>query len=100
MPSYNSIINYIKKTYPKVVFSPVTLPYKHALGFVISNSNLIIGFIDGNGNLCKLIEPIDLKDLSKSNKLTVKKIINALPVVKGFTEADRLTLLKFFKICL
>lgn len=97
MKSYNSIIRYIKKTYPKVIFSPLKMEYKNALGFVISNSNLIIGFIDGNGNLCKLIEPIDLRDLSKSNKLTVKKIINALPIVKGFTEADRLTLLKFFE---
>ena len=59
-----SIIDYIKQTYPKVVFTPFKFQQSRALAFIISDNNLVIGFVNSNGTLCKLIEPVDLNILS------------------------------------
>ena len=54
-----------------------------SLGFVISDDKLILGYIDKNGELCKLMEPIDLSELS-NEKFT--EIIKRIPTVTGFSE--------------
>jgi hypothetical protein len=88
------ISEFIKKNYPKVIFEPVKFQYKNAIGFIISDNNLIIGFINKNGDLCKLIEPIKLSDISND---TIDNIIEKIPIVTGFSETDKKNLLKIFK---
>lgn len=93
--SSTSIIEYVKANYPKVVFHPVKLAYKNAIGFIVTGDKLIIGYITNTGTLCKLVEPLDL------NKLTNKKvydILNMIPVVQGFTDKDKERLLRIFQI--
>jgi hypothetical protein len=90
----NSIVEYIKKNYPKVVFKPFKLEFSKALGFIISDNKLVIGFINKDGKMCKLIEPVDLKLLSGGD---LEKIISKIPIIKGFSENDKDRLLKIFE---
>lgn len=89
-----SIIDYIKTNYPQVVFTPFKFQQSRALAFILDDNNLVIGFINSNGTLCKLIEPIDTSLLSRENMQT---IIEKLPIVKGFTEKDKQRLLRLFE---
>lgn len=93
-----SIIDYIKSKYPKVIFNAFNLKDTYiknrALGFVISNNKLILGYIDKNGNLCKLLKPVDLSELSNS-KFT--EIIKGIPIVNGFSEEDKETLINILE---
>jgi hypothetical protein len=89
-----SIIDYIKKNYPQVVFTPFKFQKSRALAFILDDNNLVIGFINSNGTLCKLIEPIDTSLLSNENMQT---IIQKLPIVKGFAEKDKQRLLRLFE---
>ena len=88
---YTSIIDYIKQTYPKVVFTPFKFQQSKALAFIISDNNLVIGFVNSNGSLCKLIEPVDLNILSSES---MRSIIEHIPIVKGFTDEDKMHLMK------
>ena len=90
----SSIIDYIKKTYPKIVFQPFKFQQTQALAFILSNDNLVIGFINKNGVLCKLIEPINIKELSSND---FRGIVEKLPIVKGFTDQDKQKLIKLFE---
>jgi hypothetical protein len=81
-----SIIDYIKKNYPKVVFTPFKFKETKALAFILSDKNLVIGFINANGTLCKLIEPIDISNMSSEY---IRTIIQKIPVVNGFTDKDK-----------
>ena len=90
----SSIINFIKTTYPKVVFTPFKFQYNKAVAFIISGGKLIIGFINKNGNLCKLIEPIDLEKVTGKS---LNDIINKIPIVSGFTDNDKTKLLNLFE---
>lgn len=90
-----SIVEYIKKKYPKVVFEPVVFQQKKALGFIISDNKLIIGYINSQGIMCKLVEPIDLAQFAKDN-ITIHDILRSLPIVRGFTETDRANLTNLF----
>lgn len=94
MQSSASIIEYIKNHYPKVVFNPVKLAYKNALGFIVSGDKMIIGYITKTGTLCKLVEPLDLNDLTSEK---MDDILNKIPVVQGFTEKDKERLLRLFQ---
>jgi|LakMenE29Apr09ns_1017244.scaffolds.fasta_scaffold00016_41 chromosome segregation ATPase len=89
-----SIIDYIKQTYPKVVFTPFKFQQSRALAFIISDNNLVIGFVNSNGTLCKLIEPVDLNILSSES---MRSIIEHIPIVKGFTDEDKTRLIKMFE---
>jgi hypothetical protein len=92
-----SIVEYIKKNYPKIVFEPIQFEKSltRALGFIITEDKLIIGFINKNGVMCKLIKPVDLNQLSNS---TFVKVISSLPIVKGFTEKDRERIMRLFSV--
>ena len=89
-----SIIDYIKKNYPQVIFTPFKFQQSRALAFILDDNNLVIGFINSNGTLCKLIEPIDTSLLSNENMQT---IIQKLPIVRGFAEKDKQRLLRLFE---
>jgi chromosome segregation ATPase len=89
-----SIIDYIKQNYPKVVFTPFKFQQTRALAFIVSDNNLVIGFVNSNGTLCKLIQPIDISMLSSDD---MKTIIQNIPIVKGFTDKDRERLVRLFE---
>lgn len=88
-----SIVEFIKKKYPKVVFEPIVFPHKKALGFIITDDKLIVGYIGSNGVMCKLLQPIDLSTFSNSD-LKVGDFIKSLPTVNGFLEKDKERLIK------
>lgn len=93
------IIDYIKQNYPKLVFQPIQFEkdLSKALGFIITENKLVIGFVNKNGTFCKLIKPIDLNDIiSNNSNEKFLSIITNLPVLKGFTEKDRTRVLKLF----
>jgi hypothetical protein len=89
----DSIVGYVKANYPKIVFKPFKLPYKNAVGFIVSGGQLIVGYIDKDGNLRKLIEPVDTKSLSSAD---ASAIIKNIPSVEGFSEGDKKELMKIF----
>lgn len=85
-----SVIGYIKSKYPKIIFSPVKFPYTQALGFIISEGKLLVGYINKAGVLCKLSNPVDLQSLANQG---LEDIIAKLPIVSGFTDKDKENLL-------
>ena len=90
------IITYIKQKLPKIVFNPIKFPNygkSNALGFVITDDKLVIGYIKRDGSLCKLMNPIDISTLSNDNLIDILKKI---PTVSGFTENDKVNLLRIF----
>jgi hypothetical protein len=91
----DNLVDYIKKNYPKVIFTPFKFKQSRALAFIISDNKLVIGYINAGGSLCKLINPIDLEKLT--NESVFYNIINAIPTVSGFNEADKSKLLTLFQ---
>ncbi len=89
-----SIVEFIKKNYPKVVFNPVKLAYKNALGFVVTGDKLIIGFLTKSGTLCKLAEPLDLANITNES---IGHILSKIPLVEGFTKKDKERLYRVFQ---
>jgi DNA repair exonuclease SbcCD ATPase subunit len=89
-----SVVDYIKTKYPKVVFTPFKFAYSNALGFILNNDKLIIGFVNKNGNLCKLVEPLDLSNITNED---IETVIKKIPIVTGFSEQDREKLLGLFE---
>lgn len=77
---------YIKTKYPQIIFEPFKFEMKRALGFIISGGKLVIGYINKDGTLCKLINPVDLELLTNGQ---FHQVISKLPVVDGFTEQDK-----------
>lgn len=95
----NNIIDYIKSEFPKVIFNPINLNTKDsnfskALGFVISDNKLILGYISKNGSLCKLIEPIDIKKL---NNESFTNLIKKIPVVIGLDKENKDSLINLLE---
>lgn len=88
-----SLVEYIKKQYPKVVFKPFKFAYKRALGFIVSENNLIVGFINKSGHLCKVSDPIDLRKLDSSK--SINELLKNIPQVEGFSEKDKERLLRY-----
>lgn len=88
-----SLVGYIKSKYPKIVFTPIKFNDNsiktRSLGFVVSDDKLILGYIDKNGELCKLMEPIDLSELSNEKFI---EIIKRIPTVNGFSEYNKTSL--------
>jgi hypothetical protein len=63
------IITYITDNFPNVIAKNINLSeYKNnnALGFIITNDKLIIGYVDKNGNLKKMLNPMDISDFDIS----------------------------------
>jgi len=88
-----SIVDYIRTRYPKLVFSPVKFAQKNAIGFIVSDNKLVIGFVNAKGEMCKLTEPIDLS----SGGVNVEDVLQKIPIVTGFSEEDRSRLVRLFR---
>ena len=91
-----NIIDYIQKNLPKIVFNPVKFPNygkTNALGFVITDDKMVIGYIKKDGTLCKIMNPINLSTLTNDSLI---EILQKIPVVSGFNEKDKENLLKLF----
>lgn len=70
------IINYIKTNYPKVIFNPVNIKVdKQAIGFIITDTNILIGYISKDGNFCKAINPIDINTVTNQSFLELIKTV-------------------------
>ena len=65
----DNLVDYIKKNYPKVIFTPFKFKQTRALAFIISDNKLVIGYINSSGYLCKLINPIDLENLTNEDTI-------------------------------
>lgn len=92
-----TLINYIKNRYPKIVFTPLRLTKKtpkRSLGFVISDNKFVMGYINTDGSLCKLIEPVDLNQLSHSQFID---LLSRVPLAVGFDENDKQNLLNLLQ---
>jgi hypothetical protein len=90
----STIVKFIKTKYPKVVFSPFKLAYENSIGFIVTGGRMVIGFVNNKGELCKLAEPIDLKEMTNES---ITSIIKRIPIVTGFTEDDKQVLMKIFE---
>jgi hypothetical protein len=92
-----TLIDYIKKKYRKVIFNPIKLrdvtkgEETTALGFIISDNKLVLGFVNKYGELCKLIDPVDLSKLSHEKFI---EIVKRIPTVNGFDSNKLLMLLE------
>ena len=87
-----NIIEFIKKTYPKVIFTPFKFQKTKSIGFIINDNSFVIGYINKDGNMSKLIEPVDLNNYD----IDVYSIIANLPIVNGFSNDDKQKLMKLF----
>ena len=59
------VLEFIKEKYPQVIVKSIDLSeYKNtnALGFIISEDKLIVGYITKDGNLKKIMNPMDISD--------------------------------------
>ena len=90
-----TLIDYIKKKYRKVIFNPIKLKSIEnegtALGFIISDNKLVLGFVNKYGELCKLIDPINLSKLSHEKFV---EIVKRIPIVNGVDPSKLLALLE------
>jgi chromosome segregation ATPase len=84
-----SIVKFLRDNYPKVIFTPVKFPFTHAIGFIVSDGKLIVGYINKEGTLCKLHEPVELGT-------NVSDIVANIPIVSGFTQQDKDNLMSMF----
>lgn len=90
----SSIVEFIKRRYPKVVFQPIRLNSGGGgIGFVLSNSRLVVGVLKSDGTLCKVVDPIDLSKLGDS----ITDVIGKIPTVEGFSQVDKDYLLGMVK---
>lgn len=92
-----TLISYIKERYPRMVFNPVNKSKEQlnkqdntktlgVLGVIVSDDKVIEGYINEFGNLCNLIEPIDLGEMTDEK---FSKVINNIPLVKGELNSER-----------
>jgi hypothetical protein len=88
-----NIIEFIKKTYPKVIFTPFKFQKTKSIGFIINDNSFVIGYINKDGDMNKLIEPVDLNNYD----IDIYSIIANLPIVDGFSDDDKQKLVKLFK---
>lgn len=92
-----NIVSYIKSKYPRIIFTPLRLTKSsksNSLGFVISDNKFVVGYVNRDGTLCKLMEPIDLNVMSHDKFI---KVINNIPLAVGFNENDKTNLLNILQ---
>lgn len=94
----SNIIDYIKESFPKVVFNPINMgalkDERKALGFVITDNKFVIGYIAENGNFCKVINPIDLNNIDSEHFL---ELLKSVPKVEGYNESDLTNFIKLME---
>jgi hypothetical protein len=59
---------------------------KRALGLIVSNDRLMIGYISKNGAFCKVTTPVDLNTLSTEK---FDALVSSIPLVHGFTQENK-----------
>ena len=94
----SNIIDYIKESFPKVVFNPINMGSlkddRKALGFVITDNKFVMGYIAGNGNFCKVINPIDLNNIDQEHFI---ELLKSVPKVEGYNESDLTNFIKLME---
>lgn len=92
----SNIIDYIKTSFPKVVFKPINMGKSStkALGFIITNNKFVIGYIAENGNFCKVINPIDLNNIDSEHFI---ELLKSVPKVDGYKESDLTNFIKLME---
>ena len=92
----SNIIDYIKTTFPKVVFKPINMDNNttKALGFIITDNKFVIGYIAENGNFCKVINPIDLNNIDSENFI---ELLKSIPKVDGYKDSDLTNFIKLME---
>ena len=94
----SNIIDYIKTTFPKVIFNPINMgalvEEQKALGFVITDNKFVIGYIAENGNFCKVINPIDLNNIDSEHFI---ELLKSVPKVEGYQESDLTNFIKLME---
>jgi hypothetical protein len=94
----SNIIDYIKESFPKVVFNPINMgaltDERKALGFVITDNKFVIGYIAENGNFCKVINPIDLNNIDSEHFI---ELLKSVPKVEGYNESDLTNFIKLME---
>jgi hypothetical protein len=92
----SNIIDYIKTTFPKVVFKPINMGNNttKALGFIITDNKFVIGYIAENGNFCKVINPIDLNNIDSENFI---ELLKSIPKVDGYKDSDLTNFIKLME---
>ena len=87
----NSLASFIKNHYKKIIFNPLKFDKnesnKKSIGFIINDNKIVVGYINSEGNLCKILEPVDISNLK------FDELINRIPVVNGFNNDDKEKLL-------
>lgn len=88
------VINYLKSNYPKIIINPIKFKEytngEKALAFILSKYKLIIGYINRDGYLRKLIKPINI---TKGKSDIIDSLISKIPIVEGLDEDDEIKLL-------
>jgi hypothetical protein len=94
----SNIIDYIKTSFPKVVFNPINMgafvEERKALGFIITDNKFVIGYIAANGNFCKVINPIDLNNIDSKHFI---ELLKSVPKVEGYKESDLTNFIKLME---
>lgn len=62
-----SLIDYIKNKHPELVINSVPEEENEAIGFVFSGGKFIVGYVQKDGTLCKMHDPINISNLSGVN---------------------------------
>lgn len=92
----SNIVDYIRANDPTVeMHQRLSFTPTNALGFVISDEQLILGYISKNGVMCKLADPVDLKKLDTVPGL-LENVIQKIPLMQGFTAKDKERILRLF----
>ena len=86
---YITLINYIKTKYPEFIqtINPVTFSSRKALAFIVDADKLVVGYINSNGLIKNLLNPIKLNQLND----------NHVPLVEGITEKDNERIIEFIR---
>lgn len=59
-----SIVDYIKSKHPELIFKNIDTQDNEAIGFVFSGGHFIVGYVQNDGILCKMHDPINISNLS------------------------------------
>lgn len=58
-----NLVDYIKNKHPEIIFE-LNPSDNEAIGFVLSQGQLVVGYVQKDGTLCKMHEPINISNLN------------------------------------
>jgi hypothetical protein len=59
-----NLVDYIKNRHPEIILDNIDSENNEAIGFVFSEGQLVVGYVQKDGTLCKMHEPINISNLS------------------------------------